>query len=142
MVDVTDLAGRCMTAAWPKSLPRPPVEKFGYAGGDFIDRAVTLVLSLDRTAPGRFVAFYWEPLGDELAWIDDRGCTSVGLGNNWAWIRWRNELPFAAGDERLESSEEPGVHVILWDRATNRIYVALRDHVEDWFAARQGGEHV
>lgn len=128
---------------WPRglqgSLPRPPVESFGYAGGDFIGRAVNAVLSMGRNQPGRFVAFWWQPCGDDLEWMDDRGHQAVGQGNNWAWIRWRHSV---VCDLDFGSSEAPGVHALVWDRATAKVYIAVREHVEQWLLALNQARQV
>lgn len=72
----------------------------------------------------RWVAFYWEPAGDELAWTDgQRGVT----GANWqAYLEftqhhavWPTLAPFNFG-----SSEEPACHWLVLDRQARRLYAA------------------
>lgn len=91
----------------PVAAPVPPnlVEAFGYEGDS------------------RYVAFHWEPVGDELMFDDGR---SGGTGKWYAFERWR-EHPAVAGhlqDVNLGYSDLEATHWLIVDRQRESVYVA------------------
>jgi hypothetical protein len=111
------------------SVPVPPnlEAAFGYDGGD----------------AARYVAFYWEPCGDELAFDDGRYGV---VGANWeAWLGFLGHPAVSPaltcpscgglgancacwGGQRfnLGNSEQEAAHVLLLDRRERVLYAAPR----------------
>ena len=88
-------------------MPVPPrlAEAFGYDG------AV------------RYVAFYWEPVGDELMFDDGR---RAGTGEWYAFQQWREHPTVAAHvqDVNLGYSDLEATHWLIIDREHDLAYVA------------------
>jgi hypothetical protein len=121
---------------WPREdddLPLPPVERFGYAGGDLLDRCVAAVLCLGQRTLGRFVLFWWEPFNKEMAWLDDRGALAIGGGNDWAWLNWRRKL---RTEYEFGGDDRHGREAVFWDRRTGKIYIASQRLATAWLWAR------
>lgn len=78
-----------------------------------------LAVGYDGTA--RFVAFYWDPIGDEAVW-DDGLASSDG---NWhIYLDVVDALPLT--DEQhalLGSSDNPASHRLVLDRETRKLYL-------------------
>lgn len=94
----------------PVDCPVPPMleEAFGYTG----------------EAP--FVAFYWEPCGDELAWSD--GQRSV-VGASWyAWLSFLRHpaIALTLAAYNFGSSETEADYWLILDRLNRQIAVAPR----------------
>ena len=91
----------------PVAVPVPPslVEAFGYQGDS------------------RYVAFHWEPVGDELMFDDGR---SAGTGEWYAFERWREHPAVSARlpDVNLGYSDLEATHWLIIDRARNSACVA------------------
>jgi len=82
--------------------------------------------------PRRWVALYWQPAGDELAWDDGHG-SGAGQLDHWLYLAFLHELGPGRGNiygwltehaVDLGSSEEPATHWLVVDRTENRGYVA------------------
>lgn len=79
--------------------------------------------------PARYVAFYWEPAGDEAMFHDGLFSTDC----NWsAYLMWtyipineRALLPYHLG-----SSETVAKHWLLLDRETRQAYVGTPDQIQ------------
>jgi hypothetical protein len=91
-----------------KECPLPPLltEAVGYDGSQ------------------RFVALYWEPCGDELAW-DDGVAMHVGAEYEpWLKFTWHPAVrPHLAGF-RFGGSDQRAEHYLVVDRLEQRAYVA------------------
>jgi hypothetical protein len=81
----------------------------------------------------RWVAFFWEPCGDE-AMFDDGCCEADG---NWygflQFIRHPSVAPWLAGCD-LGSSEEEATHWLLCDLESRDIFVGERAEVKAFLA--------
>ncbi|MBI5178156.1 MAG: hypothetical protein HZA04_02745 [Nitrospinae bacterium] len=78
----------------------------------------------------RYVAFYWEPFGDELAWYD--GETGV-VGANWpSWIALMHHPLYrlVSGHFNFGSSNELCTHWLVLDRKDRQFYIADRDEAD------------
>jgi hypothetical protein len=76
----------------------------------------------------RWVAFYWEPCGDECEYND--GLRS-GTGNPWgflAFVRHHKVSPWLAGYD-LGSSDEPAKHWLLCDLKDRAVFVGGKAEV-------------
>lgn len=90
----------------PLALPVPPMleEALGYTG------------------PSRWVAFYWQPGGDELMYADG----AVSTDGSWhAWLTFTHHprVAPALAPYHLGNSEEDAVHWLLLDRETRTLMV-------------------
>jgi hypothetical protein len=77
----------------------------------------------------RWVAFWWEQAGDELAWDDGR--SSTVMANWYAWlifVRHPSVEPYLAPYE-LGSSDTQALHALLLDRKARALYVGRRMEV-------------
>lgn len=91
----------------PLAVPVPPylAETLGYAG------------------ESRFVAFRWEPMGDEVVY-DDGVRSGTGASHAFRSFRWHPAVePHLAG-HHLGSSEHPARQWLVLDREQQRLYVA------------------
>jgi hypothetical protein len=82
----------------------------------------------------RYVAFWWEPAGDELAWDDGQ---SGVVGANWhAWLTYVQHHGVAQylSPYDLGNSDEPAQHWLLLDRQNRALYVGQREHVARFLA--------
>jgi hypothetical protein len=82
----------------------------------------------------RYVAFWWEPAGDELAWNDGQ-CSIVGA--NWhAWLTYIQHPRVAHCLEPYElgNSDEPARHWLLLDRQERTLYVGTTPDVARFLA--------
>jgi len=88
--------------------------------------------TLRARQPRRWVALYWQPAGDELAWDDGHG-SGVGQLDHWFFLAFMHEPEPGRGNiygwltehaVDLGSSEEPATHWLVVDRTENRAYVA------------------
>jgi hypothetical protein len=100
-----------MTAKAPFKLPPGFLQTFGYQGGR------------------RFVAFFWEPSGDEACY-DDGVSYACGMSDNWLHLgfirrpevrRWLDEQGLNLGN-----SDEPAEHWLVADAMTGDLYAAPR----------------
>jgi hypothetical protein len=82
----------------------------------------------------RYVAFWWEPAGDELAWDDGQ---SGVVGANWhAWLTYVQHphiTPYLEPYE-LGSSDEPAQHWLLLDRQERVLYVGTVNDAASFLA--------
>jgi hypothetical protein len=82
----------------------------------------------------RFVAFWWEQAGDELAWDDGREST---VGANWyAWlifVQHPSVEPYLA-PYLLGNSDEEARHALLLDRQDRVLHVGGRVEVTRFLA--------
>lgn len=80
--------------------------------------------------PGQaqFVAFWWEPCGDEVYFSDGQ---MSGTGNSYAFLTWRHHpnVSFHIDQWDIGSSEELGTHALLLDTDDNQMQVALKSDV-------------
>lgn len=92
------------------NLPIPPnfVRALGYLGSE------------------RYVAFYMDPLGSTLRWIDQKAC---GVGKDVAWTTYRNHgqvkavlQPFDFGEGEFEAT-----YWLLYDRESRQAYAGQRE---------------
>lgn len=94
----------------PFALPQRLAEQLGYRGHR------------------RFVAAYWEPLGDEVTVCDDF-TSATGLGDHYAWSDLVHQRLvrtwLVEQDINLGNSDESATHWLIVDRTTNQGYVAL-----------------
>jgi hypothetical protein len=82
----------------------------------------------------RYVAFWWEPAGDELAWDDGQ---SGVVGANWhAWLIYEQHPRVAPHLEsyQLGNSDEPARHWLLLDRQERMLYVGTTPDVTRFLA--------
>ena len=79
----------------------------------------------------RFVAAYWEPLGDEVTVRDDQ-IVATGQGIRYAWSDFFHQGQVCAWlwlqNVNLGNSDERETHWLIIDRATNQGFITLRDH--------------
>lgn len=71
----------------------------------------------------RWVGFWWEPAGDELAWSDGASST---VGADWAaWQLWTEHPRVAPALDGYDfgSSDADGRHMLLLDREERAVYV-------------------
>ena len=89
-------------------------------------------LAMRTRQPRRWVALYWQPAGDELAWDDGHG-SGAGQLDHWLYLAFLHELGPGRGNiygwlvehaVDLGSSEEPATHWLVVDRTKNRAYAA------------------
>lgn len=81
--------------------------------------------------PLRFVAFFWEPGGDEARYYDGR----IGADAHWpAYLAWTNIGPNdkALSPYSLGDSERPAKHYLVLDRTTRQCYVGPAAPVREW----------
>lgn len=72
----------------------------------------------------KYVAFYWDPIGDEAVWDD--GCASAD-GNWRVYLEAVDNLPLNDEQQRsLGSSDGPASHCLLLDRETRNLYLLPR----------------
>jgi hypothetical protein len=94
-----------------------------------------LLLQVGYRGRARYVAWWWEPCGDELAWMDDHGSAAVGLADNWRWLLevrpWLEAMQVDCG-----SADGQGQHVLVHDRRDNRLFSAPRQAGLRWIEAR------
>jgi hypothetical protein len=100
-----------MTIKAPFQLPPGILPAFGYEGGR------------------RFVAFYWEPSGDEACY-DDSVSYACGMADNWLYLdfirqaevrRWLDEQGLNLGN-----SDESAEHWLVADAVSGDLYAAPR----------------
>jgi hypothetical protein len=93
-----------------------------------------LEAALGYQGQSRWVAFWWEPAGDELAWDDGSSST---VGANWyAWlifVQHPSVEPHLAPYE-LGSSDTQALHALLLDREARALYVGRRVEVSQVLA--------
>jgi hypothetical protein len=93
-----------------------------------------LEAALGYPGDSRFVAFWWEQAGDELAWDDGREST---VGANWyAWlifVQHPSVEPYLA-PYLLGNSDEEARHVLLLDRQDRVPHVGGRAEVARFLA--------
>ena len=111
--------------ALPRSLPSRFAEVLGYRG--------------ER----RFVAAYWEPLGDEVTVCDDRS-SAIGLGDHYAWSDFVHQPNVHTWlrdrDVNLGNSDETATHWLIIDRVRHlRIRCSSGPGVEAYRAAEVDG---
>ena len=98
-----------MTIKAPFQLPPGFLQAFGYQEGR------------------RFVAFYWEPSGDEACY-DDGVSYACGMSDNWLYldfIRQAEVRRWLDGQGlNLGNSDEPATHWLIADAATGDLYAA------------------
>ncbi|HZA28988.1 MAG TPA: hypothetical protein VE735_05250 [Gammaproteobacteria bacterium] len=90
--------------------------------------------ALGYDGKARYVAFYWELAGDELAWADDR--VSI-IGANWhAWLMYIQHPSVAHCLEPYElgNSDESARHWLLLDRQERILYVGTTPDVACFLA--------
>jgi hypothetical protein len=79
----------------------------------------------------RFIAAYWEPLGDELTIRDDTWL-ACGVGDWYAWTRFFHRPDVLAWLRQhrvnLGNSDETATHWLIVDRTANQGFITLRDH--------------
>jgi hypothetical protein len=131
--------------AWPFPLPERFTERLGYerAVETFESPAMRLYLvevlrrdGIDAplsapTGPRRYVALYWEPAGDELA-FEDGAHSGAGQLDHWPFLDYlHGGQSFGPIDGwliehqvDLGSSEEPATHALVVDREANAAWVA------------------
>src|SRR5262245_28588093 len=81
--------------------------------------------ALGYTRQARWVAFYWEPCGDELIYSDG----TVSADGSWyAWLTFvhHRRIAPALTPYHFGSSEEEAVHWLLLDRETRTLCVGTR----------------
>lgn len=91
-----------------------------HAGDNLID----LLKHIGYSGEAHYVAFWWEPVGDELAYADSDGNAAGGLLENWTWLQdvlLAIDVPCDLG-----GSEDLGPDVLIWDRLAGRVFVAPR----------------
>jgi hypothetical protein len=88
--------------------------------------------ALGYEGDARFVAFYWEPAGDELMYTNGQ----ISANGEYApWILWRRHIataPTLFGYD-FGSSDTPARHWLLLDREDRRFYVGEADQVARFF---------
>jgi hypothetical protein len=99
-----------MTTLIPLDAPVPPM----------------LEAAIGYDGDARWVAFYWQPAGDEACWDDGRASL---CGANWpaylAYTRHPAVWPHLALYD-FGSSDEPARHWLVLDRRERRLYAAPR----------------
>jgi hypothetical protein len=97
----------------PFSQPHAFAAQLGYCGGR------------------RFVAAYWDPLGDDVTVHDDRW-SATGLGDRYAWsdFVYQKQIQTWLGqrDINVGNSDEEATHWLIIDRLTNDGFIASRNH--------------
>lgn len=81
--------------------------------------------------PLRFIAFFWEPGGDEARYYDGR----IGADAYWpAYLAWVQFGPNAnaLSPYDLGSSDSPARHYLVLDRETRACYCGKAAHVRHW----------
>lgn len=100
------------TEAFPLGVPIPPnlAQIAGYPGN------------------AQFIAFWWEPLGDEIYFSDGR---MSGTGATFAFLAWMRHPKVAPHLRSFDigSSGESGTHALLLDTMSNHMQVVLRSEV-------------
>src|SRR5262249_52306375 len=131
--------------AWPFPLPSHFADQLGYeraAGPVVMPESVREVLrranvtdaeiavtehSLATRRPRRWLALWWEPAGDELAFRDGVA-SGAGRPDHWPYLGYMDDRQIHAWliehQVDLGSSEEPATHALVVDRDTDRAWVA------------------
>lgn len=91
-----------------------------------------------------FVAFFWEPSGDEACFSD--GMTTLCGAGHWGYLGFVNHpsvylLIFTKGYD-FGSSEESARHWLLLERKTRRLWVGNRGRVEQFLRANALRHHL
>ncbi len=107
--------------------PVPPSD--APSGFIFLGYWGKLSTPLGYTGTARYVAWYWEPCGDELSWDDGRSC-ACGMANWYPWVREIARILCHLGYDCGSSEEEAKVWLIV-DGQTGAAYVA-----QPWVARR------
>lgn len=93
----------------PFALPQSFAEQLGYRGHR------------------RFVAAYWEPLGDEVTVCDDY-TSATGLGDRYAWSDFVHQRLVRAWllehGINLGNSDESATYWLIINRMTNEAFIA------------------
>jgi len=137
---------------WPFSLPTRFLDELGYPrvveAFDSLAMRAHLAELLRRqgvaadvpppSGPRRYVALWWEPAGDELAFTDGMH-SGAGQLQHWLWLDYLHGRspgvpppvlgPIVAWllehQVDLGSSEASGTHALVVDRQTGQAWVAL-----------------
>ena len=92
------------------------------AGFIFLGYWGKLSAELGYSGAARFVGWYWEPCGDELAWDDGRS-SACGMANWYPWVRTISPLLHHLGYDCGSSEDAAKVWLVL-DSTTGAAYVA------------------
>ena len=88
--------------------------------------------SVAARRPRRWVALFWEPAGDELAWTDGQS-SGAGQLDHWLWLDWLQGRGQFGGpiwawlvehQVDLGLSDSPATHALVVDRQTGQGWVA------------------
>jgi len=87
--------------------------------------------ALGYTGQSRWVAFYWQPGGDELRYADGAVSTD-GSWHAWLTFTHHRRIAPALAPYHFGNSEEDVVHWLLLDRETRMLLVGARATVSDF----------
>ena len=84
--------------------------------------------TLGYTGSGRYVAFYWMPVGDELMYSDGQ---ISGTGDYAPWLRWTRHITVAPALFGFDfgSSDAEAQHWLLLDQQEGAFYIGRADQV-------------
>ncbi len=78
-------------------------------------------LGYDRDMP-RFIALYWEPMGDELASYDGRN-TTVGMLDNWKFLTWKQAALMEGHILEIGDCDREAMYWLIYDNVDNLLYL-------------------
>ena len=124
-----------LVSDWP-ALPVP---------GEFVRLALPcppqLVELTGYDGPGRLVALWWSPFGDELMFSDGT-LTATGHWRGWCCFCEHPLVRMFLDPYELGDSEDEGEHRLLVDRCLGTLDVGLARDVEQLLATQPSGVHA
>ena len=98
-----------------------PPEFREHLGAEWLDGRLERV---GYPGKARYIAFWWEPIGDELAYADSDGNAAAGTLDHRPWIEHVVQAIAVRCD--LGSSDDLGADVLIWSRSDGRVFIAPR----------------